>query len=271
MSHHQGVHGAMAADSLDAQVRAARTALAARLRYVRHHHPEGPFTLAKLAERAGVSKRTLASAESADGTNLTMGTLVKVAHSLGIQRCAYFLDEEVFAQVNAEWETLEELRRRQVRGPALRTAEGLRSRATPSPDFLAGLVGEAQRDGVTGLVAAAVVISAGRVLLLRRRPGDFMGGLWELPSGKVEDSETLLAALRRETAEETGLTIGAVNRYLGHFDYAGSRGGTTRQFTFAVTVEKSEPVVLTEHDAWQWARPADLPPVSEAVRGLLTR
>ncbi|MFE7314369.1 hypothetical protein ACFU7T_15020 [Streptomyces sp. NPDC057555] len=136
MSHHHGVHEAMAADSLDAQLRAAKTALATRLRYVRHHHPEGPFTLAKLAERAGVSKRALASAESADGTNLTMGTLVEVAHSLGIQRCAYFLDEEVFTQVN---------------------------------------------------------------------------------------------------------------------------------------VEKSEPVVLTEHDACQWALPADLPPVSEAVRGLLTR
>ncbi|MEU7636314.1 MULTISPECIES: helix-turn-helix domain-containing protein [unclassified Streptomyces] len=93
-------------------MRAAKTAIAARLRYARQRHPEGPFTLAALAEHANVSKRTLASAESADGTNLTIETLVKVANSLGIQRWGYFLDEEVFAQVNAEWETGEKDHRR---------------------------------------------------------------------------------------------------------------------------------------------------------------
>ncbi|MFI9206045.1 helix-turn-helix domain-containing protein [Streptomyces sp. NPDC053048] len=85
---------------------AAKAAIALRLRYIRRHHPEGPFSLAKLAERAGVSKRTLASAESADGTNLTIETLMKVAQSLGIRRLAYFLDEQVFHEVNAELETV---------------------------------------------------------------------------------------------------------------------------------------------------------------------
>ncbi|UWS76979.1 helix-turn-helix domain-containing protein [Streptomyces noursei] len=104
------------------QMRAAKTSVATRLRYVRHHHPEGPFTLATLAERAGVSKRALTSAESADGTNLTIETLVKVAHSLGMQRWAYFLDEEVFTQVNTELEIVKEVRRRGAQSVALRTA-----------------------------------------------------------------------------------------------------------------------------------------------------
>ncbi|GAB7185473.1 NUDIX hydrolase [Kitasatospora sp. Ki12] len=141
-----------------------------------------------------------------------------------------------------------------------------------SDAFLADLVGAAELEGVTGFVAAAVVRDdTDRVLLLRRKPDDFMGGMWEVPSGKVEEGEGILAALRRETAEETALTVEAVNGYLGHFDYANSRGGTTRQFNFSVTVVKPEPVLVTEHDAYQWARPDDLPPVSDAVRDLITR
>jgi 8-oxo-dGTP diphosphatase len=140
-----------------------------------------------------------------------------------------------------------------------------------SLEFLSGLTADAQGDGITSFVAAAVVTDDDRVLLVRRKPGDFMGGLWEIPSGKVEDGETIVEALRRETTEETGLTVETVSTYLGHFDYTNSRGSNTRQFTFAVTVKDTGPVVLTEHDAHQWAHPADLPPVSDAVRELLTR
>ncbi|MFJ8430784.1 NUDIX hydrolase [Kitasatospora sp. NPDC094019] len=139
-----------------------------------------------------------------------------------------------------------------------------------SPEFVAGLAAEAEAAGITGFVAAAVINHDGRVLLVRRNPHDYMGGMWEIPSGTVEPGETILEAMYRETAEETGLTVDQVTDYIGHFDYRNSRGGTTRQFNFAVTVEKTEPVVLTEHDAHQWALPGELPEVSDAVRGLLT-
>ncbi|MDH6704125.1 8-oxo-dGTP diphosphatase [Kitasatospora sp. MAA19] len=140
-----------------------------------------------------------------------------------------------------------------------------------SPEFVAGLAADAQAAGITGLVAAAVINHDGRVLLVRRNPDDYMGGLWEIPSGTVENGETILDALYRETTEETGLIIGQVTGFVGHFDYQNSRGGTTRQFNFSVTVEKTEPVVLTEHDAHQWALPSALPDVSNAVRELIAR
>ncbi|SDT06420.1 8-oxo-dGTP diphosphatase [Streptomyces sp. TLI_053] len=141
---------------------------------------------------------------------------------------------------------------------------------TISPEFVAGLAADAEAAGITGFVAAAVINHNGRVLLVRRNPDDYMGGMWEIPSGKVEPGETILDAMYRETTEETGLTVDQVISYIGHFDYWNSSGGTTRQFNFAVTVEKSEPVVLTEHDAHQWALPGVLPEVSDAVRDLLT-
>ncbi|KJK57417.1 DNA mismatch repair protein MutT [Saccharothrix sp. ST-888] len=140
-----------------------------------------------------------------------------------------------------------------------------------SPEFVAGLAADAEAAGISGFVAAAVINHEGRVLLVRRNPDDYMGGLWEIPSGAVEAGETILDALHRETTEETGLTVDQVAGYVGHFDYQNSRGGTTRQFNFAVTVEKTEPVVLIEHDVHQWALPDELPEVSDAVRELITR
>ncbi|MGE7435289.1 NUDIX hydrolase [Kitasatospora sp. NPDC001175] len=140
-----------------------------------------------------------------------------------------------------------------------------------SLEFVAGLAADAEAAGITGFVAAAVINYDGRVLLVRRNPDDYMGGMWEIPSGTVEAGETILDALYRETAEETGLTIDQVTGYVGHFDYKNSRGGMTRQFNFAVTVDKTEPVILTEHDAHQWALPSELPAVSDAVRELITR
>ncbi|MEU2134858.1 NUDIX hydrolase [Streptomyces sp. NPDC018352] len=78
-------------------------------------------------------------------------------------------------------------------------------------------------------------------------------------------------AARRETREETNLTVSSVDRYLGHFDYENSRGTTTRQFNFAVTVTETSPVVLTEHDLHQWAAlTGDLPGVTDGVRKVLT-
>lgn len=107
------------------------------------------------------------------------------------------------------------------------------------------------------------------MLLLRRRPDDFLGGLWELPSGGVEPGERLVDALCREVLEETGLTVTGVTGHAGSFDYASRSGLRTRQFTFAVTVGATGPVALTEHDGSAWADRGDLPAVSDETCALL--
>lgn len=85
------------------------------------------------------------------------------------------------------------------------------------------------RPDVARYVAGAVIVSDGRALLLRRRAEEVLGGIWELPSGCVEDGETLRAAIRREVREETGLEVTAVGKVLGWFDYVSSSGRVTRQ------------------------------------------
>ncbi len=56
-------------------------------------------------------------------------------------------------------------------------------------------------------VAAAVVQRRGRILIDRRKAQGLLGGLWELPGGKVAPGETPAAAARREVAEELGIRI----------------------------------------------------------------
>jgi 8-oxo-dGTP diphosphatase len=131
------------------------------------------------------------------------------------------------------------------------------------------LIAEADADGVQQLVVGGIVRSGDTILLLRRPADDFMGGIYELPSGKVDPGEALDVALIREVKEETGLDVAAVGEYLGSFDYESGSGKLSRQFTFAVDVTATEPVTLTEHDERLWSPLADEPPVTDAVKTVL--
>lgn len=133
------------------------------------------------------------------------------------------------------------------------------------------LAAQAQSDGVQQLVVGAVVAQGEKVLLLRRPDDEFMGGIYELPSGKVEPLESIDAALRREVAEETGLVVATIGEYLGSFDYTSGSGKHSRQFTFAVDVEPWESIELQEHDAYRWASIHEDAPVTEAVAEVLAR
>lgn len=57
-------------------------------------------------------------------------------------------------------------------------------------------------------VALAAVERDGRWLVARRRPGAHLGGLWELPGGKMLPGESPKSAAVRELEEECG--VGAV-------------------------------------------------------------
>jgi 8-oxo-dGTP diphosphatase len=57
----------------------------------------------------------------------------------------------------------------------------------------------------TLIVAAAVIIENGRVLLTQRLGGKHLEHLWEFPGGKVEEGEAPEAALVRELREEIGV------------------------------------------------------------------
>jgi 8-oxo-dGTP diphosphatase len=129
----------------------------------------------------------------------------------------------------------------------------------------------AKAGGVQQFVVGAVVQHDGNVLLLKRPEDDFMGGIFELPSGKVEPGEAIDEALVREVKEETGLDLSLIREYIGCFDYQSGSGKKSRQFNFAVDVTAPEPIELQEHDAYVWASLAEEPPVTDAVKDVLAK
>jgi 8-oxo-dGTP diphosphatase len=57
----------------------------------------------------------------------------------------------------------------------------------------------------TLLVAAALIIEHGKILITQRRERDHCGLLWEFPGGKVNEGEDPKEALNRELEEELGI------------------------------------------------------------------
>jgi 8-oxo-dGTP diphosphatase len=52
----------------------------------------------------------------------------------------------------------------------------------------------------------AVIVAGGEILLIRRAAGAF-AGYWAVPGGRQRFGESMDAAVRRETCEETGLEV----------------------------------------------------------------
>lgn len=111
------------------------------------------------------------------------------------------------------------------------------------------------------VVAAALVNSAGEILLAQRPEGKRLAGKWEFPGGKVEANETPEAALIREIHEELGVELDISGMepfwFLSH-DYITEFGFHLLMPVYLCRAWKGEPKAL-EHAAIQWCKPADMP------------
>ena len=131
----------------------------------------------------------------------------------------------------------------------------------------------------TLLVAAAVIVESGRVLLTQRPGGTHLENLWEFPGGKIEDGEDPTAALTRELTEE----IGIETRVQGILDVTFWRYPKRDVLLLFYRVERVDPAQPIEHlgvaaHAWvsidsldTYAMPPADVPVLHKVRELLVR
>ena len=105
-------------------------------------------------------------------------------------------------------------------------------------------------------VAAGILLDAlGRVLIADRVGGGRFEGMWEFPGGKIGDGESPEQALARELAEELGIEMGAVERFM-HLEHDYPDRSVSIHF-FLVSGWKNDPAGL-EGQALCWVSPASL-------------
>jgi len=107
-------------------------------------------------------------------------------------------------------------------------------------------------------VAAGILRdTAGRVLISERLCDGPFNGLWEFPGGKIGAAESAADALRRELAEELGVTVTAAQPFIElHHEYPDR---TVDLEFFLVTGWQGEPAGL-EGQGVRWVAPEKLEP-----------
>ncbi len=108
-------------------------------------------------------------------------------------------------------------------------------------------------------VTAAVIYRRGHLLMTQRYPEDLLGGLWEFPGGTREGNEGLEECLRRELAEELGITA-EVGPLLSTHRHAYTHFRLTL-YTFLCRLTNGQPRALG-CAAWRWVtleQAAELP------------
>jgi 8-oxo-dGTP diphosphatase len=111
--------------------------------------------------------------------------------------------------------------------------------------------------GALRLVAAALIVRGGEVLICQRRPDQPMAMQWEFPGGKIEPGESPEQALARELNEELGITAQIGGR-VTHIRHNYRHGGAVDLQFFEVREFSGELQNRIFHQ-FKWVKLEDLP------------
>ena len=124
------------------------------------------------------------------------------------------------------------------------------------------------------VVGSVIVNRQGKIFIMSRKSGDFMGGIDELPSGNMEIGEDIPTALAREVKEETNCELNEILYYIDSFDYKSGSGKNARQYNFAIKVKETDNIVLTEHESYSWQTVEEIinnPKITHEVKNTIKR
>jgi len=130
------------------------------------------------------------------------------------------------------------------------------------------------------VVVGGVIIKDSQILIVQRNKNeDIYPNLWELPSGKKEDLETVESSLIREIKEETGLDIKPIIPF-DVFNYQIDKPDVVKdstQINYLVRLvdEQNEPQVIIseEHQDYKWVKieEVDLFNLSDSTKKVIKR
>lgn len=112
------------------------------------------------------------------------------------------------------------------------------------------------------LIDVHVLLVRDDELLLTQRRGDYGGGLWHLPSGKLDAGEPVTAAAAREAEEEVGVLVDPADLRCVHTIHVNGSGPEPRLGLFFETRRWTGEPVNREPDkcaAVRWFPLDDLP------------
>ncbi len=104
-------------------------------------------------------------------------------------------------------------------------------------------------------VVCGIIIKDNRVLICRRKVEKSLGGYWEFPGGKVEDSESYEESLKRELVEELGLEVSIDSHFMNNTHRY--EKATIELIAFKCSTDQTE-IKSIDHDQIEWVDPTML-------------
>jgi 8-oxo-dGTP diphosphatase len=114
-------------------------------------------------------------------------------------------------------------------------------------------------------VTCAIIEQVGFILAAQRSAAMSLPLKWEFPGGKINDGESPQECLRREIAEEMGVSINVERALPPHTHNYPSFTVTLYPFICAIDSGK---IILHEHAAIAWLTPEELPSLDWAEADL---
>lgn len=98
-------------------------------------------------------------------------------------------------------------------------------------------------------LSAVILVNGTQVLLGRRPAKSRFGGLWEIPGGKLNPSETPAEAALREIREELGIGVGDLRIFSVN---SWETGADSYVLTTYTGIPDTLPTTSTAHDELRW-------------------
>jgi 8-oxo-dGTP diphosphatase len=107
----------------------------------------------------------------------------------------------------------------------------------------------------TRLFTAGILMSRGRLLIMKRKPGDdTYPGLWDCVGGHFEEGESAEGCMLREASEESGLRVKVVKT--GRLIEYRDRYGRSVAVPFLLEASRGR-VTVSEHEEFRWVYPGE--------------